>query len=138
MQSDYEVADMRLTDLYRAERTGIEGKADCHKSGLIRLREMDLRPIYQRLDNLRRIREIAVATQKKVSNLDISRGVSQLHQQQSLKVPDTKVPRFIQHPRLTVPAFAPKKRRPMASTLPSLHPLYRPRTSPSASGTSKF
>jgi hypothetical protein len=138
MQSDYEVADMRLADLYRAERTGIEGKAECRMSGLIRLKEMDLRPVCQRLDNLRRVREVALANQKKVSNLDTSKGVSPLHQQQPLKVTAATVPRFVQNPRLTVPAFAPKKRRVLASTLPGIHQIHRPKTSPNASRTNNF
>jgi hypothetical protein len=133
MQSDYDVAD-----LYRAERRGIEGKADCRMSGLIRLREMELRPIYQSINNLRRAREVALATQKKACGLDTSRGVSPLRQQQSLRVTPTKVPLFIQHPRLTVPPFIPKKRRALASTLASGHQICRPKTSPTASHAGNF
>jgi hypothetical protein len=138
MQSDYQVADMRLADLYRAERTGIEGKANCRMSGLIRLREIDLRPIYQRIDNLRRAREIALTNQKKVSSLDTSRAVSPLQQQRSLKVTATKVPLFIQYPRLTVPPFIPKKRRALASTFPGGHQICHPKTSPTGSRAGNF
>jgi len=130
MQGDYQVADQRLADLYKVEKTGIAGLYDVRTSGLIRLREIDLRPILQRIDNLQRVREVAVANQKRVANLDQS-GRPQSQLLPPLRVSAAKLPLFIQNPRLTVPPFIPKKKRPgLSASLPNTRQICRPKAVP--------
>jgi hypothetical protein len=124
MQHDFQVADERLWDLSEVERIGIDGKAESTMYALIRARELDLRPYYQRLDNLRRIREVELTNQKKIACLD----PKYVSQQPPARLSVAHVPAFVHQPRLTVPAFAPK-RRPASCTLPSQRRLIcRPKT----------
>jgi hypothetical protein len=121
MQHDFGVADARLGDLSEMELVGIDGKADSLMSGLVRAKERDLRPYYQRLDNLRRVREVELTNQKKIACLNARFATP-------AKLGDTCVPRFVLSPWLNVPAFTPK-RRPGSSKLPSQRRLIcRPKT----------
>jgi hypothetical protein len=124
MQHDFDVADGRLRVLSDVELNGIDGKAESLMSSLLRAKELDLRPYYQRLDNWIRIRDVQIANQKKISFLD-PKSVSR----QPAPMPAmTRVPAFVGNPKLTIPVFAPK-RRPGSCTLPSQKRLiFRPKT----------
>jgi hypothetical protein len=125
MQHDFEIADQRLLALSETERIGIEGKGDSLMHALLRSKELDLRPYYQRLDNLKRIREIEISNQKKIQCLEPKVATPE----STAKLCATRIPAFVHSPRLIVPAFAPK-RRPGSCTLPSQRrALCRPKTS---------
>jgi hypothetical protein len=124
MQRDYEIANQKLVELSEAERIGIEGKGETAMNALIRAREVDLRPYRQVVENLRRIREAALANQKQISCVDSKHA----NQQQSTRLAATRVPAFVHSPRLTVPTFTPK-RRAGSSNMPSQRRICRPKSS---------
>jgi hypothetical protein len=127
MQRDYQTMAQRLVELSEAERIGIEGKGETAMNALIRARELDLRPYRQRLEKLRRIREMAVANQKKIASLDSKHSATQ----QPARIAPTRLPNFVHSPRLAVPIFTPKR---LASScpLPSQRRICRPKTSVAA------
>lgn len=123
MQHDFQIADERLTDLSETERIGIMGRAEVKMSRIIRDREMDLRPLIQKMDNLKRIRDVEISNQKKVSYLEPVAA----SQNTTATLSGTRIPAFVHTPRLIVQPFAPK-RRPGSCILPSQRKvIYRPK-----------
>jgi hypothetical protein len=124
MQHDYHIADQRLAHLSEAERIGIDGKGETALNRLVRERELDLRPYFQKLDNLKRIREVALTNQKKISCLDPKNPNPLI----PTRLSATRIPAFVHSPRVMVPQFTPP-RRPRSSALPNQRKIYRPMTS---------
>lgn len=146
MKNDYEFADARLRDIYQIELLGINGKYETRMNNLVRLREISLRPIRQRIENLKKNREEAVLTSKKLtvstsnsrppSSLSKSAPLTASKQSTARSVQSTKMPAFIQTPKLNVPAFCPKRRDNLFATSPSSKVIYRPKTKQSGSRSS--
>lgn len=145
MKNDYEFADARLRDIYQIELLGINGKYETRMNNLIRSREISLRPIRQRIENLKKNREEAVLTSKKLtvsnsngrppSSLSISAPLTPT-KQTARSVPSTKMPAFIQNPKLNVPAFCPKRRDNLFATSPTSKVICRPKTKQTGSRSS--
>lgn len=147
MRNDYEFADARLRDVYQIELLGINGKFETRMNNLARIKEKSLRPILQRIENLKKNREEAVLTSKKLlisssnsrptSSLSKSAPSTQTKQSSSTRiVPIAKVPAFVQNPKLNVPAFCPKRRDNLVASMPSSKVICRPKTKQTASRSS--
>jgi hypothetical protein len=132
MQYDYDIANQKLTDVYRIERTAIEGKGERRISDVVRLRDRELKILTTRVETLNRTKESAVANQKKIFGWDLFQkgGTSQSSLGTRPTVPG--IPAFVRNPRLSVPAFAPKKRNIPASR-PATASICRPVARPSSS-----
>ena len=116
MQTDYDTADQKLADVYMTERGAIEGNEQKKMHSLVRQREHDLRPIYQRIEFLKREKESATFNQKQVASI----AQTSARSQGKFVFSATHVPAFIQTPKLKCPVFTPKRRqRPLASTMPA-------------------
>ena len=125
MQIDYNTADQKLANTYKAERGGIEGNGQKKINSLFRQREDDLRPIYQRIEHLKREKETATFNQKQVTSIALASARSQ----GKFVFAATHVPAFIQTPKLSCPVFTPKRRRhPLAASLPAGKLVLPPKT----------
>ena len=66
MQADYQAADAKLEEVYKTERIAIDGKHEKRINNITRQRELELRPLHQRVENLKRSRETLVQNQKQM------------------------------------------------------------------------
>lgn len=149
MKLDYEVADAKLRDVYSMEQTVINGKYESKQNTLIRMRDVSLRPILQRIENLKRSRQKAATTAKNLAGNSLkSRSYSALSsntrtptrqatsRQNGAKstisttriVPTTRVPAFVQNPKLSLPSFTPKKRDPIVTVNSANSTICKPKT----------
>lgn len=129
MQADYQAADAKLEEVYKTERLTIEGKHEKRINNIARLREVELRPLHQRLENLKRSKETLVANQKQVMSEGASRaptaagktrtraGTRSSARSNAPNVQASHIPAFVQNPKLSVPTIMLKKRtKPSASS----------------------
>lgn len=69
MDEDYHIADQRLNEQYDHEQKIIESMYDMKLHNIARSREQNLRPLYQRIENLQKMKDQASKAQKKAAQL---------------------------------------------------------------------
>ena len=72
MNEDYHIADQRLNEHFDHEQHIIESMHEMKMHSIIRSREQNLRPLYQRIENLQKMKEQACKVQKKAAQLVVA------------------------------------------------------------------
>jgi len=104
MNSDYRIADQRIHEKFELEKSVITRIHESKLNNLIRRRDSSLRPIYQRLENLQKSKEVVKKSQK---------IVVKTHRQtprESQKIQNQTLPAIIGTPKLSLPSVTPLKR----------------------------
>ena len=121
MNEDYHTADQRLKEQYDNELRVITSMHEMKLHNIARSRDQSLRPLYQRIDNLQKLKEQTAKSQKKTTQLmqsstprkkQSSISTSRLSQMKTrqLQTPQKQLPQLITTPKLALPPVQRIKR----------------------------
>ena len=109
MENDYQISLNKLKEIYKSEKISIINNNQTKINHLLRSKEIELRPLISRIDNLEKINDNYNLKNSKFKDINIINNN---------QIKNFKLPLFVSSAKLTLPQFNPNKKNILNKTQP--------------------